>query len=277
MSLTSPTNNAIFTAPATVPITATASDSDGTVTLVEFFQGTTKIGEDATAPYSLSWSNVTAGPYTLTAKATDSGGATTTSAPIAITVTPAANLPPSVSLTSPANNATFTAPATVPLAATASDSDGTVTLVEFFQGATKIGEDATAPYSLSWPNVTAGAYIITARATDNLGATTTSAPITIDVVPLTPPAAPTQLTGDAPSRRRVRLSWSDNSTNETGFRIERSLDGTTFTEIATRAANTVQYNDNSVAPNTLYYYRVRAYNSAGNSEYSNVISVQTPQ
>ena len=79
VSLTSPANNATFTAPATVPLAATASDSDGTVTLVEFFQGATKIGEDATAPYSLSWSNVTAGPYTLTAKATDSGGATTTS------------------------------------------------------------------------------------------------------------------------------------------------------------------------------------------------------
>ena len=67
-----------------MPITANAADTDGTVTLVEFFQGTTKIGDDKTAPYGFSWPNVIAGSYTLTAKATDSAGGTTTSAAIAI-------------------------------------------------------------------------------------------------------------------------------------------------------------------------------------------------
>ena len=80
---------------------------------------------------------------------------------------PAANVPPTVSVTAPANGATFTAPATVPITANANDPDGSVTLVEFFQGTTKIGEDATAPYSFSWTNVAAGPYNLTARATDN--------------------------------------------------------------------------------------------------------------
>ena len=152
-----------------------------------------------------------------------------------------------------------------------------MTLVEFFQGRRRSVEDATAPYSFSWQSVPVGSYVVSARATDNLGATTTSAPIAVNVVPLTPPAAPTQLTGTDLNRARIRLNWTDNASNESGFGIERSLDGTNFTEIVTRGANTEQYtdNDNALLTNTLYYYRVRAYNAAGNSAYSNVISVRT--
>ena len=83
------------------------------------------------------------------------------------------NTAPAVTLTGPASGASFTAPATVPLTATATDTDGTIALVEFFQGTTKIGDDATAPYSFSWTNVAAGAYNLTARATDNSGGITT--------------------------------------------------------------------------------------------------------
>ena len=89
--------------------------------------------------------------------------------------------PPAVTLTQPANGATFAAPATVGLAATASDADGTVTKVEFFNGAAKLGEDTTAPYSFTWSGVATGTYTLTARATDNLGASTTSAQATITV------------------------------------------------------------------------------------------------
>lgn len=86
VNITAPEDEQQFTAPATVSITATASDSDGTVTKVEFFNGGTKLGEDATAPYAYSWSNVAAGNYTVTVKATDNDGATA-SASVAISVT----------------------------------------------------------------------------------------------------------------------------------------------------------------------------------------------
>lgn len=97
------------------------------------------------------------------------------------TTMPPANAPPTVSLMSPANNATFTAPATITLTANATDSDGSVAKVEFFAGATKLGEDTSAPFSFTWSNVAAGTYSLTARATDNSGATTTSAPVTVSV------------------------------------------------------------------------------------------------
>jgi hypothetical protein len=190
VTLTQPADGATYTAPATVDLAATASD-DGTVAKVEFFNGTTKLGEDTTAPYTYSWNGVDAGTYTLTAKATDDVGATTTSAASKITVnaTPPPNQPPTVTLTQPANGATYTAPATVGLAATASD-DGSVAKVEFFNGTTKLGEDTTAPYGYTWSGVGAGTYTLTAKATDDLGATTTSGASTITVNPAPPANKP---------------------------------------------------------------------------------------
>jgi hypothetical protein len=94
---------------------------------------------------------------------------------------PPSNQPPTVSLTSPANGASFTAPARIPLAATAADPDGSVARVEFFNGATKLSEDTSAPYTGQWNTGAAGTYTLTARATDNSGATTTSSPVTITV------------------------------------------------------------------------------------------------
>jgi hypothetical protein len=94
---------------------------------------------------------------------------------------PPANQPPSVSLTAPSNGAAFTQPAKIDLAASASDPDGTVTRVSFYDGSKLIGEDTTAPYSLRWNVSVVGNHVVTARATDNAGATTTSSPVTITV------------------------------------------------------------------------------------------------
>src|SRR5205085_1358365 len=123
------------------------------ISKVDFFAGSTLIGTDTTSPYSITWSNVAAGTYRLTAVATDDDGATTTSAARTITVSGAANQPPTASLTAPANGATFTAPATITVSANASDTDGTISKVDFFAGSTLIGTDTTSPYSITWSNV----------------------------------------------------------------------------------------------------------------------------
>lgn len=97
VSITSPTDGATFSQPATITVNADARDEDGTITKVEVFQGATKVGEDLTAPYSLTWSNVVGGVYSLTAKATDNTGAMTTSAAVNVTVN--ATLLPTVTAT----------------------------------------------------------------------------------------------------------------------------------------------------------------------------------
>ena len=141
-----------------------------------------------TAPFTFAWSGVGPGTYALTAKATDNDGATTTTAATTITVSaaPPSNQPPTVTLTTPANGASFNAPASVSLAATASDPNGTVAKVEFFNGTTKLSQDTTAPYSRTWSGVGAGTYGLTAKATDNLGS---AAKPTLTVMPASSPRA----------------------------------------------------------------------------------------
>jgi galactose oxidase-like protein/Big-like domain-containing protein len=182
VTLTQPVDGATFTPPATVDLAATASDADGTVEKVEFFNGTTKLGEDTTAPYSFTWSGVAAGTYTLTARATDDLGGVATSAASRITVS-AGNTPPTASITSPADGATFDWKPTITIAAAAGDSDGSVTKVEFRDGTTVLGADTSAPYSFTWRNVPQGSHVLTARATDNASAVTISSPVGITVRP----------------------------------------------------------------------------------------------
>ncbi len=330
VTLTSPASGTNVLAPATISLTSTASDADGTVTKVEFFSNSTKLGEDTSSPYDFTWSNVAAGSYSLTARATDNAGAVTTSAAHTVTVqapgggggtgltavyfdnidftgasisrtdatvdfdwgdgspdaaigadsfsarwtgqveVPATgtwsftttsddgirlwvngvqlinawvnqgptsysgsialtagqrydlkleyfesgggamarlawsgpgqasqviprqylaptsgaptNAAPTVALTAPANGAT--APGSFAINATAADSDGTIAKVEFFAGATRLGEDTSAPYTYTWNNVAAGTYSLTAKATDNAGASTTSTAVSVTVMDL---------------------------------------------------------------------------------------------
>jgi subtilisin family serine protease len=100
---------------------------------------------------------------------------------------PGVDAPPSVQLTAPANGTSYTAPATVALAANAADSDGTITQVAFYDGATRLGVDSSAPYSFTWMNVPAGTHQLTAVAADNAGVTATSNSVAIQVIE--PPAS----------------------------------------------------------------------------------------
>jgi hypothetical protein len=182
VSITNPANNASFTAGNSVTVNANASDPDGTIAKVEFFSGTTRLGEDLSSPYSLVWNNVAVGTYSLMAKATDNKGVATTSTTVSINVT-AANRPPSVSITSPANNSTFSAGNPIAIDASASDTDGTIVKVEFYNGTKMLGEDTTNPYQLAWTPAVAGAYTVKATATDNKGARTTSKGVQLTVTP----------------------------------------------------------------------------------------------
>ena len=325
VSLTAPSNGASFTAGANITVSATASDSDGSVTSVEFFNGSTSLGVDTSSPYSVSISNAAAGTYNLTALATDNGSASTTSAARSITVESAStgdgtilvrarmlsgasdilelrindqtikswtvsgssyanythsglsgsgnvkiwfrdqntdvrldyitvnstttlqaeaqqentsvwengscggdysetmhceghinfgtinfgggssNVPPSVSITAPSNGATFTVGSNITVSANASDSDGSVTSVQFFNGSTSLGTDTSSPYSISISNASAGTYNLTAVAKDNNNATTTSAAVSVTVV-----SSPYPSNNPVAARYGNAYPWSSN-------------------------------------------------------------------
>lgn len=95
--------------------------------------------------------------------------------------TATANNPPAVYLTEPSANASFVAPAAIDLAAKAFDLDGSVVKVEFFNGTTRIGQEAASPYRVQWSSVPSGHYCLTAVATDNAGGTRTSPPVEVFV------------------------------------------------------------------------------------------------
>ncbi|MDD5652813.1 MAG: fibronectin type III domain-containing protein, partial [Candidatus Omnitrophica bacterium] len=93
----------------------------------------------------------------------------------------------------------------------------------------------------------------------------------------TAPGAPSGLTASAVSASEVDLNWKDNANNEAGFWVERHLEGEEFAVIAIVNADVVNFQDIGISPNTRFYYRVRAYNAVGESDYSNTVNAKTPQ
>ena len=288
VSITAPLNNATYNAPANIVINATATSAGSMVKKVEFFKGGTSLGVDSVAPYSVNWNNVNAGNYTLTARATDTSGLTSTSSPVNVVVagpsgdgycgtavsldyefkaetnngnvtftmhplSPIAGsayalfymrigttgayagynmtavgadftyttaisaasvvsfyftyqVPggernssanphsytvgdnctgiisaPTVNITAPLNNSTYMEPANIVVNATATDANGPITKVEFFNGSTLLATSTTAPYGFNWNNIPAGNYAVTAKLTDSAGLTAISSLVKVVV------------------------------------------------------------------------------------------------
>lgn len=182
--ITSPITNSTFTSLANITITANATDADGSISMVEFYNGSIKLGSKSTAPYSFTWTNVPTGAYYLTVVATDNLNARTTSSAISISVnngTPSINQPPVVSISNPSKGSKYEENASIIVDAVASDPDGTIIKVEFYSGTDKLVELTSAPFSYTWKDIEAGSYSIRAIATDNLNATTTSSPVEFEV------------------------------------------------------------------------------------------------
>ena len=271
--LTSPGNGATFTAPATVTLTALATDPEGRMTQVEFFANGTLVGADSSAPYSFTWSSVPAGSYSLTAVASDADGGRTTSLAVSITVEPGANQAPSVALTSPANGATFPAPATIELTATASDPENRLARVEFYRGGTLLGSDTSAPFSYTWSSVAAGSYTLTARAFDSDGAQTTSSSVSVTVeaanqpptAALTSPSSGATFT--APATIAMTASASDPENRLA--RVEFYRDGTL---LGSDASSPFSYTWSSVAAGS-YTLTARAFDSDGAQTTSSAVTI----
>jgi hypothetical protein len=113
------------------------------------------------------------------------------------------------------------------------------------------------------------------RAFNLTGNSSYSNAVTVTTLAAGVPASPTQLSATALSANSIMLSWKDNANNETGFRIERRLAGGSYSQIAAVGANVTTYTDAGLAANSTYTYRVRAYNSTGNSNYTNEATAST--
>lgn len=281
-----------FTSPATINITASANDDDGTITKVEFYNGTTKIGEKTTIPYTISWADVQPGNYSITAKATDDNFATTTSNPVSIIV-----------------GGQFTnewcgesAGAAVPSdgnefqwrAETAENGD----VVVSFRGigvATGCDLAIVANYGQMIFNEVTGIHTLTianpgaslalsftyrrGTASSNTGENnsnanpisyTTGSQCAISTLPVNLTEFNTKLLPNG----TVSLNWSTSSENDNNyFLIEKSVDGISFTELTkTYSKNSnsnsrldYQFTDNNPASG-VNYYRLSQYDNNGKSQ-----------
>ena len=136
---------------------------------------------------------------------------------------------PTVSITSPANGATFTAPASVPITASASESGGTISKVEFFNGATLLGTATSSPYTFTWSSVPAGTYSLTAEAFDASGTTATSSAVSVTVNPATTPAvvaSPTSLSVTQGSTGTFGVSLSTAPSSNVTVTVSRTSGNT---------------------------------------------------
>ncbi|HBK45034.1 MAG TPA: chitinase [Xanthomonadaceae bacterium] len=189
------------------------------------------------------------------------------------------NQAPTVALTAPASGASFSSGASITVSATATDADGSIAKVEFFRGATSLGTDTSAPYSVTWSNASAGSYQLTAVATDNQGASTTSAARSITVTgtaptDTTPPSVPTGLASSTQTSSSVTLSWNAASDNAggsglAGYSVYRN-------DTLVGSPTGTSYTDSALTADTSYSYQVAARDNAGNaSARSAAVSVRT--
>jgi fibronectin type 3 domain-containing protein len=358
VSLLSPVASSIFTAPATIALEATALDPDGSIALVEFFAGSTRLFTRTVAPYSGSWSNVAAGTYQLSAVATDSQGAATRSASVSVTVRQPLPAAPANFVAAPSDgliqltwadqsnnetgfklyrssggssfaliatlgqnvqsysNSGLVPGTTYTYRLTAYNSTGESAAVQAFATTPQISIPPPATVSatpvaggisISWSLSSGASQYIVQRALSESGTFTTlvttqsspytdtsvttgityfyrviaegsgfqSQPSAVVSATLTEsaPAAPTSLVASA-SKGQISLRWRDNSSNESGFAVERSTDGFTFSTVKTLPSNTVSAVDTSIFSKRRYYYRIRSWNAAGNS-YSPVVYVRS--
>jgi RHS repeat-associated protein len=179
MAFTAPATGT-FNSPANVTLAVDAVSPSGSINKVDFFNGATLLKSIASPPYQFSWTNVPVGNYNITAQAVDNLGYTGSASTSINVLGP--NVAPSVSITSPENNANYQAPASITLTANATDTDGTISMVEFYQGGVLLSATNLAPYTYTMSGVAAGDYSFTAKATDDRGGATTSAPVTVTVL-----------------------------------------------------------------------------------------------
>ena len=219
-SCTAPCN-----APAAVALTAVPSNITGTISKVEFYDGVTLLTSDASSPYSFAAASVAAATHSYTAKVYVTG--TTAAVATSVAQTVRVNALPTVTLAASCV-APCSAPGTVNLTATPADADGTISKVEFYDGATLLATTTASPWVYSHTTATVGTHSYTAKAFDNDNASKTSATQSVSVVAL-PPSATLSASCTAPctAPATVQLAVAPSNIGGTISKVE-FYDGTTL-------------------------------------------------
>jgi glucose/arabinose dehydrogenase len=275
-----------ITAPAagnvsgTINVTANASDNIG-VTGVQFLLNGANLGAEViTTPWSVSWNTLTVanGTYTLTARARDASGNSTTSPGVIVTVNNDIQLP-TVNITAPAAG---TVAGTININADANDNVGVVGVQFLLNGANLGTEDLAAPYSISWNTTTIadGSYTLTARARDAAGNTATSAGIVVNVLNHPPDIeAPTiNITSPAAGEVIGTISITADANDNVGVvGVQFLLNSNPLGSEDITAPYLVSWNTTTVANGT-YTLTARARDAAGNSTTSTdvIVNVNNP-
>jgi len=189
IALTSPANQASFLAPSSITLTVSASDPDGSVAKVRFFDNSALLGESTAGPHTFVWNNPPPGRHLLRAFAIDDSDTSVGSAEIEIFVYDAAGTP-LAEISTPANGTVVEGPISLPVSAHASAQSG-VANVQFFANGALIGQDVSSPYNVLW-NAPFGTNSLFAVTIDSGGRRGTSAVVTVVVtIPPTNTVAPT--------------------------------------------------------------------------------------
>jgi hypothetical protein len=180
VTIINPTNNTPFGYPASISITADASDAGTNISSVSFYADDEFLGKVTSAPFTVTWTNAKLGKHTLFARAVDSLNQSTLSAPVQITVS---QLLPAVTITSPTEGQVFAAGSNVSITANVTEPNPSATIakVTFYANGHSIGSATTAPYSFTWNGPSAGIYDVEALVTDSVGGEGYSKPVIISV------------------------------------------------------------------------------------------------
>ena len=273
-SITSPANNA--TVSGTMTVSATASDNVAMGSVQLQVDGANVGSTDTSSPYNFSWNttSVSNGSHTLTTVAKDAAGNSATSASVKVTVNNSDTTPPTVSITSPANNATVSGSVTV--SATASDNVGVASIQLQVDGANVGSADTSSPYNFSWntTSVSNASHTLTAVAKDAAGNTTTSASVrvTVNNADTTPPTASiTSPANNATVSSTVTVS-ATASDNVGVASVQLQVDGANVGSADTSSPYNFSWNTTSVS-NASHTLTVVAKDAAGNATTSAGVKV----
>ena len=250
VNISAPANNSALS--GTITVTANASDNVGVAGVQFILDGNNLGAEDITSPYSISWNTTTAtnGSHTLSARARDAAGNTTTSSNVTVIVD---NSAPTITITAPAAG---NVNGNVNITANASDNNSVVG-VQFLLNGNNLGaEDLGAPFSFTWNTntVTDGNYTLTARARDAAGNVTTSSAVNVNVLNHPPDTEFPTVNITAPSAGEVlgTINVAANANDNIGvLGVQFLLNGNNLGTEDTAPPYSISWNTTSV-PNGSY-------------------------